>query len=44
MTSRAGKYFILEDLKVATNNFDDALVIGYRGFAKLVKKTLVVDC
>lgn len=36
-TTRTGKYFTLAELKVATNNFDDSLVIGVGGFGKVYK-------
>ncbi|XP_019165654.1 PREDICTED: probable receptor-like protein kinase At1g30570 [Ipomoea nil] len=37
---RSGKRFTLADLKAATNNFDDSLVIGVGGFGKVYKGEL----
>ncbi|PIA39826.1 hypothetical protein AQUCO_02600352v1 [Aquilegia coerulea] len=36
-TIRTGKYFTLAEMRLATNNFDDSLVIGVGGFGKVYK-------
>ncbi|KAL5731605.1 hypothetical protein ACHQM5_004316 [Ranunculus cassubicifolius] len=37
LTTRAGKYFTLPEIRLATNNFDESLVIGVGGFGKVYK-------